>query len=113
MCLAACGEARLSSLIGRCWSKGASLAHEPTKAIKEAVDAVHLAHRTAHELPPFARRGLPQLRACSSCACDDDARSFPRFHLTDVSFTYVRRQCGELICAECLYMCHIGTFYMT
>ena len=112
MCLAACGEARLSSLIGRCWSKGASLAHEPTKAIKEAVDAVHLAHRTAHELPPFARRGLPQLRACSSCACDDDARSFPRFNMTGVTVTSMMRHCGELIRIAMVYLCYTDIFYI-
>ena len=112
MCLAACGEARLSSLIGRCWSKGASLAHEPTKAIKEAVDAVHLAHRTAHELPPFARRGLPQLRACSSCACDDDARSFPRFNMTGVTVTSMMRHCGELIRIAMVYLCYTDMFYI-
>ena len=93
-------------------SMSVSLAHESTEAINEAVDAVHLAQRTAHELPPFVRRGLPQLRACSSCARDDDARSFPRFNMTGVTVTYVRRQCGELICAGRLYMCHSGTFYM-
>ena len=91
----------------------ASLAHESTEAIKETVDAVHLAHRTAHELSLLARRGLPQLHTCSSCGCDDDARSFPRFHLTDVAFTYGRRQCGEPFCADPLYMCHSGAFYMT
>ena len=91
----------------------AGAAHESTEAMKAIVDALHLAHRAAHELSLLARRGLPQLRVCSSCACDDDARSFPRFNMTGVTVTYVRRKCGELICAERLYMCHGGTFYMT
>ena len=93
-------------------SMSVSLAHESTEAIKETVDAVHLAQRTAHELQPFVRRGLPQLQTCSSCACDDDARSFPRFNMTGVTVTHVRRQCGELIRTDRLYMCHSGTFYM-
>ena len=85
---------------------------ESTEAIEEIVDAVHLAHRTAHELPPFVRHGLPQLRACSSCACDDDARSFPRFNMTGVTVTSMMRHCGELIRIAMVYLCYTDMFYI-
>ena len=93
-------------------SMSVSLAHESTEAIKETVDAVHLAQRTAHELQPFVRRGLPQLQTCSSCACDDDARSFPRFNMTGVTVTSMMRHCGELICIAMVYLCYPDKFYI-
>eukprot|EP00966_Prymnesium_polylepis_P067305 1562481-Prymnesium_polylepis.1 len=76
-----------------------SLAHNSTEAIKETVDALMSSH------PPSvaACRSSRSAGLCSSCACDDDARSFPRFYLTDVASTCGRRLCGELIRAECLY----------
>ena len=78
MCLAACGEARLSSLIGRCWSnrsrhiKSATVAHiETLSANQLATLASHICERDVRQMETRERSGIivagagragPQLR---------------------------------------------------
>ena len=67
------GKGWRSALPGPYRSMRASRAHEARKPIEEYVEPVHLAQQATHELLPSARRGLPRLRICPSCACGDDA----------------------------------------
>ena len=76
------------------------------EAVKETADAAQLAHQTVHELPFLARHGLPQLRICSSCACDDDARSMTTAPTTNDAAIFMTRHYSESMRITCLHMCH-------
>ena len=60
---------------------------------------------------PVTGHGLLQLRICSSCACDDDARSMTTAPTTNDAAIFMTRHYSEPMCTTCLYMCHGYTLY--